>query len=403
MINKKNVNFYFSVFSFLLIILLMSLMCTGKDTEDEKSLWSIRMAETIMKICPDTIMYPGVEKSKRWDYERGVVLQGFWKLYEKTKDERYLTYIKKNIDQYVTENGSIKTYEYLSFNLDNIATGRQLLALYRVTGEKKYKIAADTLRKQLSEQPRTNEGGFWHKKIYPYQMWLDGLYMAEPFYAEYALMFNDTLAFDDVINQFIFIERHNRDPETGLLYHGWDESKQQKWADSVKGTSPNFWGRAMGWYIWALVDVLDYIPEYHPKRSLLIKYLQQLAEALIKFRDPETKLWYQVVDQGNRKGNYIESSCSAMFMYALAKGANKKYLDKSYLKYAEESFENLIKHKVTVDEKRLVYIHDVCSVGGLGGSPYRDGSFEYYISEKIRTNDFKAIGPFILASLELGK
>jgi len=383
------------------IFLLSCYVTSQQKTDRSVTQWSTRIVRSVMALHPDTIAYSGVPKSTRWDYERGVVLQGVWQVYKATGDEQYLTYIKKNIDQFVSEDGLIKTYEYVSFNLDNIATGRNLLALYKTTGNKKYKIAADTLRKQLAHHPRTNEGGFWHKKIYPYQMWLDGIYMAEPFYAEYAQVFHEPADFDDIADQFIFIERHTRDATTGLLYHAWDESKQMPWADKQTGCSPHFWGRAIGWYVWALVDVLDYIPQDHPKRKELISILQRLSNALLQFREPQSKLWFQIVNQGNRAGNYLESSASCMFMYAFGKGAKKGYLDKTYLASAQESFNGLLDSMVTVDEKGMVSLHHACQGAGLGGNPYRDGSFEYYINEKQRTNDFKALGPFILAALEL--
>jgi unsaturated rhamnogalacturonyl hydrolase len=232
-------------------------------------------------------------------------------------------------------------------------------------------------------------------------MWLDGLYMAEPFYAEYAQLFHESSDFDDIVNQFIFMERHARDPKTGLLFHAWDESKQMAWANAQTGCSPNFWGRAMGWYAWALVDVLDYLPNEHPKRKELLGILRRLSDALLHYREPHSKLWYQVVDQGNRAGNYLESSASCMFVYAFAKGAHKGYLNKKYLTVAQESFNGILDSLVTVDSKGNVNIHHACQGAGLGNTPYRDGTYEYYISEKQRTNDFKAIGPFILAALEL--
>jgi unsaturated rhamnogalacturonyl hydrolase len=214
-------------------------------------------------------------------------------------------------------------------------------------------------------------------------------------------MFHEGADFHDIANQFIFIERHTRDSKTGLLFHAWDESKQMPWANKQTGCSPNFWGRAMGWYAWALVDVLDYMPYDYTQRKELIAVLQRLSKALLKFRDPQSKLWYQIVDQGNRAGNYLESSASCMFVYAFAKGAKKGYLDKTYLNAARESFNGILDAMVTVDEKGFVSIHHACQGAGLGGNPYRDGSYEYYINEKQRTNDFKAIGPFIMAALEL--
>ena len=234
-------------------------------------------------------------------------------------------------------------------------------------------------------------------------MWLDGLYMAEPFYAEYAKMFHEPADFDDIANQFIWMEQHSRDSKTGLLYHAWDESKQMPWADKQTGCSSYFWGRAIGWYAWALVDVLDYLPQDHAKRKELIAIFQRLSKTLLQFREPQSKLWYQIVDQGNRTGNYLESSASCMFVYAFAKGANKGYLDKKYLTAARESFKGILDSMVTVDEKGIVSLHHACQGAGLGGNPYRYGSYEYYIGEKQRTNDFKAIGPFILAALELKK
>ena len=384
-------------------VLCLIIFYSGLAGSKNKTPWSVRTVHSLMVQNADTIEYPGVAKSARWDYERGVVLQSVYQLYLTTHKKEYLEFIKKHIDLYVQKDGSIRTYEYLSFTLDNIATGRNLLALYKETNDKKYKIAADTLRKQLAQQPRTNEGGFWHKKIYPYQMWLDVLYMAEPFYAEYAKMFHNSADFDDIANQFIWMEQHSRDSKTGLLYHAWDESKQMPWADKQTGCSSYFWGRAIGWYAWALVDVLDYLPQDHAKRKELIAIFQRLSKTLLQFREPQSKLWYQIVDQGNRTGNYIESSTSCMFVYAFAKGANKGYLDKKYLTAAKESFKGILDSMVTVDEKGIVSLHHACQGAGLGGNPYRDGSYEYYIGEKQRTNDFKAIGPFILAALELKK
>ncbi len=363
--------------------------------------WSVRMAESFMQRNPDSIFYAGEPKSSRWTYEQGVMLEAMHQMYGVTGQDSYLGYIKRNLDRYIRPDGKIQTYEYETFNLDNIPSGRQLLTLYGKTGEMRYRVAADTLRKQLMNQPRTNEGGFWHKQIYPYQMWLDGLYMAEPFYAEYARIFDEPAAFDDIANQILFVEKHTRDPKTGLLYHAWDESRQQRWANPESGQSPHFWGRAIGWYAMALVDVLDFFPGGHPKRPYIISVLRRLAEAVAKFRDPATGLWYQVIDQGGREGNYYEASASCMFIYAFAKGANKGYLDSDYFAIAEQSFKGVISHLVTQDADGLVSLHHTCQGAGLGGNPYRDGSYAYYIGERQRTNDFKGLGPFIVAALQL--
>jgi unsaturated rhamnogalacturonyl hydrolase len=359
------------------------------------------MAESFMHRNPDSIFYAGDPKSGRWTYEQGVMLEAMHQMYVATGQDTYLSYIRGNLERFIRSDGRIQTYEFETFNLDNIPTGRQLLTLYRKTGEMKYRIAADTLRKQLKNQPRTNEGGFWHKRIYPYQMWLDGLYMAEPFYAEYASMFNEPVAFDDIANQFLFVEKHTRDPNTGLLYHAWDESRQQRWANPESGQSPHFWGRAIGWYAMALVDVLDFFPIHHPKRADLLAALRRLAGAVSKLREPDSGLWYQVMDRGGREGNYLEASASCMFIYAFAKGANKGYLEPEYFAMAEQSFKGVIKNLVTEDGDGLVSLHHTCQGAGLGGNPYRDGSYAYYIGERQRTNDFKGVGPFIFAALQL--
>ncbi len=389
--------------SAFLLITLLSISCLGQE-----NLTAEKLVQNFLKLHPDTVAYES-SKSHNWNYEQGLILQAFYEMWRKSGDQKYFNYIKKNIDYYVQDNGDIKTYDFNKLTLDNIAPGRAVLNVYNETKETKYKIAADTLRKQLSMQPRTSNGGFWHKKVYPNQMWLDGLYMAEPFYAQYSVMFdgNDSQKlskdFDDIANQFLLIEKHNKDSVTGLYYHGWDESKEQKWADPKTGTSPNFWGRAMGWYIMALVDVLDYVPKNNSHREKLINILQNLSKSLLKFRDNTKKLWYQVIDKGNGKGNYIEASASTMFIYAFAKGANKSYLDKKFFNIAKESFEAVKKYLITTDENGIIHLNDVVSVSGLGGRPYRDGSFEYYISEPKRVNDFKGYGPLILAAIELEK
>jgi len=329
------------------------------------------------------------------------MLVALYSQWQHSGDERYFDFVNNNLDQYVDSNGAITTYNRTDYNLDNIGPGRALLAVYQKTKEKKLRAAADTLWKQLKEQPRTNEGGFWHKKIYPYQMWLDGLFMAQPFSACYAAVFDHPEAFDDIANQFIWVARHTYDQRTGLYYHAWDESRQQRWADLETGRSPNFWGRAMGWYAMALVDVLDFFPAEHPKRHELVEILTTLLRGVVRFQDTTSGLWYQVVDQGAREGNYLEASASCMFVYSLAKGVNKGYLDRKYFDLAEKAFQGVIGTLVTVDADGCVNLHQVCRGAGLGGNPYRDGSYEYYINEPRRTNDLKGVGPFLLAAIEL--
>ena len=364
--------------------------------------WSQRISDSFMLRHPADLVNDTIYNNK-WTYDQGVLQEALRQVYLKTKDKKYYDYIKTSIDLFIEPNGTIKTYKYSDFNIDNVNTGKSLLFLYSKTKEAKYKIAADTLRKQLANQPRTKSNGFWHKKIYPNQMWLDGLYMGEPFYAQYSKMFNSSKDFDDIAHQFILIEKQTRDDKTGLLYHAWDESKQQKWADPVTGRAPNFWSRAMGWYAMALVDVLDFIPKNHPKRGELIKILQRLAEGLLKVQDEKTGLWYQVPNMPDRKGNYLEASGSSMFTYAFAKGANKGYLNKKYLKSGRKAFEGIIANLTTISKDDRIDLLGTCRSAGLGGNPYRDGSFEYYISEPKKTNDLKGYGPFIMAAVELEK
>ena len=337
----------------------------------------------------------------KWTYDHGLVLKGIERVYTATHDKQYLTYIKESMDHFVADDGSIRTYSLDAYNLDNILPGRNLLFLYKTTGQEKYRKAAALLREQLKTHPRTSEGGFWHKKIYPSQMWLDGLFMGEPFYAEYAVTFREDAAFDDIARQFILMERHSRDDKTGLLYHGWDESKQQRWANPTTGRSPNFWGRAMGWYAMALVETLDYFPQKHPQRAELIAILNRLAVAVAKYQEPHSGLWYQVLDKAGEKGNYLESSAACMFVYALAKGVRNGYLPASYMKVAERGYQGILKQFVKYDAGGRLNLEGTVGVAGLGGNPYRDGSYEYYIGEKVVTNDPKGIGAFLLAATEM--
>jgi len=337
----------------------------------------------------------------QWSYEQGVVLKGIEGVWLSTGDGRYFSFIQKGMDNFVNADGSIRTYKAEDYNLDNINSGKILLLLYKVTGQDKYRKAAALLREQLKNHPRTSDGGFWHKKIYPNQMWLDGLYMAEPFYAEYAATFHEQSAFDDIAKQFILMESHARDPRTGLLYHGWDESKQQRWADPATGHSPNFWDRAMGWYAMALVDTLEIFPRTHPQRAELIAIFNRLAKAVAKYQDTKTGLWYEVVDKGSEKGNYLEASGSSMFVYALAKGVRDGYLPASYLSVAKHGYNGLTSEFIKTDANGETNLDGTVSVAGLGGNPYRDGSYQYYLSERVVRDDPKGIGAFLMASNEM--
>jgi len=366
--------------------------------------WSERMLLSEMNRFPEAWMLDFHDEPK-WSYPNGLVLNAAKRVYDETGNDKYYDYIYGYPDTMVNTDGSIKTYSLEKQNLDMLKSGDVLLYVYDQTGEERFKKAIELLRSQIDTQPRTSDGGFWHKKRYPHQMWLDGLFMAEPFYAAYTQKYSEgeaaTEAYADIINQFDLIQEHHYDAETGLLYHGWDESKEQVWADKQTGVSPNFWSRAMGWYGMALVDVLDYIPENQEGRERLVTYLNEFAEAIAKVQDAETGLWYQVLDQCDREGNYLEATGSSMFAYAMAKGVNKGYLPENYLEVAQKGFKGITENLISVEDNGVINLNQCCAVAGLSAD--RDGSFEYYINEQKRSNDPKGTGAFILASLELDK
>jgi unsaturated rhamnogalacturonyl hydrolase len=361
--------------------------------------WSIRMADSTM------LRYPLL--ADEWNYQWGLVLKGFEHLWRITGERKYFDYLRHNIDAFVEPGGAIRGYCLTEYNVDRLNTGKALFVLYEQTGEPKYKKALDLLRSQLDTHPRTASGGFWHKGMYPYQMWLDGIYMADAFYAQYAATFdkNDgnkaTHIFDDIAHQIALIDQHTRDEKTGLFYHAWDESKQMPWADPLTGCSPHFWGRAMGWYAMAMVDILDYFPDAHPQRDGLITILNQLVEALEQVQDPRTGVWYQILDRGDRPGNYLESSASCMFVYAMAKGARMKVLPEKWHTAARNGFAGILQQFIRVDGNGQVHLTGTCRSAGLGGDPYRDGSFEYYIGEPVVSDNHHGVGAFLLASTEI--
>ncbi len=365
--------------------------------------WSAAMADSTMHRSPEAWAmreFRLLEKPQ-WGYTYALVLYGFQKLYLTTGEEKYLQYAKTYVDQLIDEQGNIKGYSITEFNIDSINPGKLLFLLHEKYGDERYLTAMQSLREQLQWQPRTKTGGFWHKNIYPWQMWLDGLYMGAPYYAQYAAHFKEPrTAFDDIAHQFLLIESKTRDKKTNLLYHAWDESHLQKWADNNTGLSPHFWSRSMGWYAMALVDTLDHFPKNHPQRKELIRILNQLSEALLKVQD-DSHLWYQVTDQGGRYGNYLEASGSAMFAYTFAKGVNKGYLPEKYKTHAVNIFNAMVDHMVETDESGFIHLTRICASAGLGGEPYRTGSYEYYINEAVRTNDPHGVGPFILAGIEI--
>lgn len=359
-----------------------------------------KMADSEIKLFPD----PGTvdfNTKPAWNYTQGLVAQAMLGLWKQNDQEAYYNYAKQYADEMIDSAGNIPNYKLEDYSLDRVNSGKFLFDLYAHTQDGRYLKAINLLADQFKVQPRTAEGGFWHKQRYPHQMWLDGLYMGAPFYAEWAAMTKDTAAFSDVVRQFVIVHKHTYNPEVGLNYHGWDESKEQKWADPVTGCSPNFWGRAEGWYAMALVDVLDFIPEDFHGREKIIRILNQVAAGIKKFQDTKSGLWYQVLDQGTREGNYLEATCSSMFTYALLKGVRKGYLNSEYKAVAEKGWHGILENLIRNNPDGTISLTQCCSVAGLGGDPYRDGSYDYYIHEKIRDNDPKGVGPFIMAGIEI--
>lgn len=388
------------IYSLLLAGGMLSCIATTKEAKEIK--WSVRMARSEMQRFPEPWM---IEKAKkpRWGYTHGLVVKSMLEEWKHTGDTAYYNYAKIYADSLIDDNGKIRTMKYLSFNIDNINSGKILFDFYQQTKEVRYKIAMDTLCKQMSEQPRTSEGGFWHKSIYPHQMWLDGIFMASPYLAQYGEEFKDTTLFADVVNQIKLIARHTYDPKTGLYYHGWDESRKQEWANKETGCSQNFWSRSIGWYGAALVDVLDYLPEQTQGRDTILSIINTVAEGIIRYQDPESGVWWQVTDQNNRQGNYLESSGSALFVYFLCKAVNKGYIPTEYKSAAERGFKGMIKKFIKEEPDGTYTITNCCAVAGLGGKGDRDGSFAYYVSEPVIENDPKSVGSFILASIEYEK
>lgn len=395
--------------SLLVIVSVLSLSTQCKaghppEQSDQDQKWSLRMANSVMERYPhltDMDFKFHERKKPKWQYDIAMVAQAINRL--GSVDMVYSTYMKDYMDYLVDEDGTIFNYKLCDYNLDKINPGNNLILLYERSDDPRYEKAIAQLVKQLKGQPHIPDGGYWHKSIYSHQMWLDGLYMSSPFMARYASVFNEPQWFDEVQRQIITVESHTRDSETGLLYHAYDASRGMKWSDDATGCSPHFWGRAMGWYMMAMVDALDYFPENHPGREEIIKVLERTSEALVRVRDQKSGLWYQVLDMGGREGNYLEASASCMFTYAFAKGARMGYLDAEYLEIAKASFNGIIEHFILVEEDGLVSIDHGCFAAGLGGLNYRDASYEYYVNEKKGKNDSKSVGPFIMAAYELDR
>lgn len=392
------------VFALFPLVLFYTCSCntTGlgnnNSTETDYEKVAVELADGVIHRFDSLVTYNNPSKIK-WQYDIAFLGMAIDKL--GYLDYHYSKYFEDFINYFVNDDGTFDIYKQSDYNLDHINPAKGLITLYKRTGDEKYRQAINLFVEHLKKQPRTSKGGFWHKKIYPQQMWLDGIYMSAPFMAQYAREFNEPLWFSEVFNQVTLIYSKTLNPENGLLYHAWDASRSQAWCNPETGQSREHWGRAMGWYAMALVDILDYYPEKQPGRDSIVTILQSTCESIAEVMDPESRLWYQVLDKGDMEGNYLEASASMMFVYTFARGANKGYLPEKYLQLAEKSYEAAMETFIRTGEDGFPVLTNTCGGCGLGGNPYRDGSYGYYINEKRVDNDPKGMAPFILASIEL--
>ncbi len=333
-----------------------------------------------------------------WNYEDGCVLTGCVQLYRAARDDFYKNFVINYMEGFLKEDGSIKTFEKNSYNIDSINAGKVLFFLYEETKNEKYRLAIDTVMDQLKTHPRTQCGNFWHKNIYPNQIWLDGLYMAQPFYMEYETKFNHKEGYPDIINQFKNVRKYLYNEEKGLYYHAFDEARIQSWADKTTGCSPNFWLRSMGWYLMALVDTIDAMSiEIFEQYKTLCELYKEAINGILRYQDKEKKLFYQVIDRADVKENYLETSGTAMIAYSILKACRLGILQKEkYQQTGAEILEQLEEQKLT-EIDGMLRLSGICSVAGLGPGAQRDGSVEYYLSEKIVSDDSKGVGPFMMA------
>lgn len=342
-------------------------------------------------------------KEPAWNYIDGCMMTSLYTIYRLTGNRKYLDFIDNFVDYYVFDDGTIRGYEMSTYNVDNINEGRVLFDLYKETGKPKYKRAINLLYGQLQSQPRTEGGNFWHKKIYPNQVWLDGLYMAQVFYTRYETTYNRGRNYGDIVKQFRNVWLNMYDNDKKLYYHGWDTSKQAFWADPETGLSKSFWLRSIGWYTVGLVDAISYFDLSRPNlKTELITIFRKTIEGLEQYIDPEKHMFWQVVDQMGREGNYVETSGSAMIAYAMMKGARLGFVDRRFAAVGEKIFNGICREYLTETNGEL-NLGGICLMAGLGpeNNPARDGTYEYYISEPVVENDAKGTGPFVMAYTEI--
>lgn len=340
-------------------------------------------------------------KKSKWNYIDGCMIKAILEMYSITGDKDYLDFADGFVDAKVSEGGLIDGYNVDDLNIDNVNAGKTLFELYDITGKEKYRKAIDLIYSQIEKMPRTKEGNFWHKKIYPNQVWLDGLYMGQPFYMEYDTRYGNKAHYSDIKKQFENVYRIMRNPLNGLYYHAYDESRQMYWCDKVTGLSQNVWLRAIGWYAMALLDTYDKAdPAESEIRDMLKKNLTELIDAMIAYQD-ENGFWYQVVNFSGMDRNYPETSGTAILAYAILKGVRLGVLDESYRKYGEKAFDGVTRDRLILDDNGELHMDGICLVAGLGGDSRRQGTYDYYMSEPVVKDDAKGVGPYLLAYTEI--
>ena len=391
-----------------LTLIAAALFCTvfpaSLGARQDNRPMSVRMMLSEMTRNPQASYLDARGGKLKWNYTTGLELLSFMDVAERYGLGYPVEYVKEWADTIADADGNVYKYKKTAYNVDHICPARIYYRLYDIYGDKKYRRVLSKIREQIDSQPRTDDGIFWHKQIYPHQVWLDGLYMAQPFYAEYTKRFSpkaqrDSL-FSDIAAHFAKASRHTFDPATGLFRHAWDESRSMFWADSLSGQSSHAWGRACGWYAIALTETLDYFPEKHPDRDSLIAQFRYLMGAVREYADPQTGMWYQVLDSPGREGNYLEATASSMFLYAALKGVRMGYLDGEWKDYALDLYGRFVATFIKENPDGTISLTSCCSVAGLGGKENRSGTYDYYLSEPVIDNDCKGVGPFIWASLE---
>ena len=336
-----------------------------------------------------------------WNYIDGCMIKAVVELYHITGNKKYLEFADSFINYFVNEDGSIQSYDPKEYNLDNVNAGKTLFDLYKLTGREKYRKAIDTVYSQLKGQPRTSTGNFWHKMIYPNQIWMDGLYMAQPFYMQYEVEYNNKANCRDSYEQFLHVYDLMRDTRNGLYYHAYDDSREAFWCDPVTGLSDNFWLRALGWYAMALVDTMEVMPEeMAEEKARLGAVYKELIDAMLPYQDQESGMWYQVVNRGRIQPNYLETSGSAIFAYAIMKSVRLGYLDERYFAFGRKAFDGICE-KYLSEENDELQLGGICLVAGLGNKERREGTFDYYMREPVVKNEAKGVAPLILAYIEI--